>query len=304
MKKLQPPRFLNDLYRDLRDRRLLIPVAGLLVAIVAVPFLLNAGSSAPPPPPAPAAAAHQDSANVAPAVLVTDTGVRDYKKRLAELKKTNPFKQKYALPTPKSVALEKSGSSSSSPSSSSTAPPATTSSGDASTSIDTTVTDTSTGSSSSGSVTTDTTVTTDGTGSTASSGPQTKPPKPEVRFYAGRIDVTVGQLGDANRLDDVRYLDLLPNDKAPVVAFLGLANGAQGAVFSVSRDVVETDGDGTCAPKKPAPCEFLTLNTGDQETLKLADGTTYRLRLLHTHVVRVPDPRDENGSDQPSSTGG
>ena len=301
--KLEPPKFLSDLYRDLRDRRLLIPVAGLLVAIVAVPVLLKNGSSAAPTPPSASATAPDEATAVAPAVLINDTGVRDYKKRLAELKETNPFEQKYALPTPQSVALQDTGSGSAASTST------TTSSGGGSTSIDTTVTDTSTTrSSSAGSVTTDTTTVTDSESTADGSGPDqsepSKPPKPGVRFYAGRIDVTVGKLGDAKRIDDVRYLDLLPNDNQPVVAFLGLANGADAAVFSISRDVLETDGDGSCAPKQPSPCEFLTLEVGDQETLKTTDGTTYGLRLLHTHVVRVPDPRTQNGDDQPDSTDG
>ena len=46
---------LKDLYRDLRDRRLLPVVIALAVAIVAVPFLLGGGSE-PVPPTAPAAA--------------------------------------------------------------------------------------------------------------------------------------------------------------------------------------------------------------------------------------------------------
>jgi hypothetical protein len=295
--KLEPPSFLSDLYRDLRDRRLLIPIAGLLVAIVAVPVLLKGGSSAAPPPPPASAVSPDDATPVAPAVLVDDTGVRDYKKRLAALKQTNPFKQKYALPTPESVALQGSGSGSSTSSTS-------TSSLSGGSTVDTTVTDSSTTSSSTGSVTTDTTVTDTQSSSQAPTSHQPEIPKPEVRFYAGRIDVTIGKLGDATRIDDVRYLDLLPNEKAPVVAFLGLTHGAEAAVFSISRDVAETSGDGSCAPKKPAPCEFLTVGVGDQEMLKLADGTTYRLRLLHTHIVRVPDPRTENGGDQSGSTGG
>jgi hypothetical protein len=54
MKKLRSSTFLNDLYRDLRDRRLLLPIAGLAVAIVAVPMLIGGGSEATAPPPTPA----------------------------------------------------------------------------------------------------------------------------------------------------------------------------------------------------------------------------------------------------------
>jgi len=45
---------LRDLYRDLRDRRLLPVVIALAVAIVAVPFLLGGGGSDPVSPSAPA----------------------------------------------------------------------------------------------------------------------------------------------------------------------------------------------------------------------------------------------------------
>jgi hypothetical protein len=302
MSDVKAPRFLSDLYKDLRDRHLLIPAAGLLIVLVAVPMMLSSGSASTPPPAS--TPITEDAAQVEPAVLAEDSGVRDYTKRLAELKEINPFKQQYALPTPQSVALQDAGSGSGSGSSATFS-----SSGGGSTSIDTTVTDSSTTSSSpAGSVTTDTTTVTDSESTSDGSGPDqsepSKPQKPEARFYEGRIDVTVGKLGDAKRIDDVRYLHLLPNDHQPVVAFLGLANGANAAVFSISRDIVEIDGDGSCAPEKPSPCEFLTLEVGDQETLKTTNGTTYRLRLLHIHVVRVPDPRTQNGDDQSDSTDG
>jgi hypothetical protein len=315
MKKLKPPqikspqikapRIVSDLYRDLRDRRLLLPIVAVLVAIVAVPVVLKSQSSGSPAPVADAPSSVGDEVTaVEPAVLVADSGIRDYRKRLDALKSKNPFEQKFALPTPESVALEggsgdgggSTDTSSTSVSDTITAP--STGAGEPSSSstavTDTTVTD------NAGDVTTSTdTVTTD----TSSGDGESKPPKTITRFYAGRIDVTVGPLGDAKRLDDVRVLDFLPSDKNPVVAFLGLSHGADAAVFSVSRDVVETEGDGSCSPKQPAPCQYLTLKSGGQQTFTFADGTTYRLRLLHTNVVAVPDPRAQQGADQADSPG-
>jgi hypothetical protein len=298
MKKLEPPRFLSDLYRDLRDRRLLLPVAALLVAIVAVPVMLKSASDAAPPPAAPASA-DEDGTAVAPAVLVEDAGVRDYRKRLDELKETNPFEQKYALPTPESVALEGQGGASD-------VSAAAAGTGGSSSSLESTADGgLDAASAGSSSVTTDTTVTEPGGGEVETSPTEeAEPPKAEVRFYAGRIDVTVGELGDAKRVDGVRYLELLPSKSRPVVAFLGLAPGGESAVFSVARDVVETDGEGSCAPKQPAPCQFVTLEAGEEQTFKYADGTTFRLRLLHTHIVRVPDPRDQHGGDQSGADAG
>ena len=48
MPELKVPDFLRDLYYDLRDRRLLPLVALVIVAIVAVPFLLGGGSKEEP----------------------------------------------------------------------------------------------------------------------------------------------------------------------------------------------------------------------------------------------------------------
>jgi hypothetical protein len=295
MKKIEPPRFASDLYRDLRDRRLLIPVAALLVAIVAVPVMLKRDSDAAPPLAA-AAGVPEDAAAAAPAVLVNEAGVRDYRKRLDQLKETNPFEQKFALPTPESVALQGDDGSTA-------APTAAAGTGDSSgldpAVTDTTVTDTV--ASAPSSVTTDTTVTEpDGEQVDTSVATEPEQPKPEARFYAGRIDVTVGELGDAKRVDGVRYLDLLPSRSQPVAAFLGLANGGEGAVFSVAREVVETDGDGSCAPKQPAPCQFLSMEVGDKRTFRYADGTTFRLTLRDTDIVRVPDPRQQ-AADQPDA---
>ncbi len=42
---------LENLYRDLRDRRLLLPLAASLVALVAVPMLIKQGGEAGGPPP-------------------------------------------------------------------------------------------------------------------------------------------------------------------------------------------------------------------------------------------------------------
>ena len=91
MTRPQPPQLLTDVYRDLRDRRLLIPVIALLVALVAVPMLL--GSKTPPPvPPAPAASVDlKDAAAVQSAVFVENASVRNYRKRLEPLKAKNPF---------------------------------------------------------------------------------------------------------------------------------------------------------------------------------------------------------------------
>ena len=290
--QVQMPKFLNDLYSDMRDRRLLVPALALLVALVAVPLLLSGSSEPAAVPPVASAVDAEDAAAVQSAVLVEEVGVRNYRKRLASLREKNPFAQKFALPSGGGGSGGGGGGGGGSTTETSTSTSATISGSGSST----TVTETSAS-----------TETTPGGGSTTvddtTVDETTVEQEPEIRFFAGRVDVTVGQLGNTKKLEDVRRLDFLPNDKAPVVAFVGLREGGDRALFSVSSDVAETKGDGSCAPKKPAPCQFLTMAVGDERRFKFADGRTYRLKLLATHLVRIPDPRrsesgDRNGDPQ------
>jgi hypothetical protein len=279
--KIETPQVVSDLYRDLRDRRLLIPVLALLIALVAVPVALSSGSDEPVHVPE-VAAAETESA-VEPAVLAEQSGVRNYRKRLAALKRRNPFAQKFKLPTKSSVAIEETASGDVTASS---APSSSTSSTAAGTSAATGPTTAALDPIPQSSSPPDT--------STATTGQASPQPKPEPRFYAGRVDVKVGPIGDTKDLERVRYLEFLPSDESPVVAFLGLDEGGDKAIFSVSRDVTATEGEGSCAPNESDPCQFLTLKVGEERRLTYgAEGTVFRLKLLETHIVRVPDPRDE-----------
>lgn len=284
---VRAPKIVNDLYSDLRDRRLLIPAIALAVALVAIPVLLSGSSEPVAVPPPASAVAGEEATAVQSAVLAEEVGIRDYRKRLAVLREKNPFAQKFALPPGGG-----GGSGGGSGGSGSATDTSTISSTTTSTASTESVTETSSSSE-----------TTTGGGSSTQIDETTvnettvNQPQPQIRFYAGRVDVTIGPLGKTKKVEDVRRLDLLPDDKAPVVAFVGLRDGAQKAVFSVSSDVAETSGEGSCAPKKPSPCQFLSLKIGDERKFKFVNGRTYRLKLLATHVVRIPDPRD-NAADR------
>jgi hypothetical protein len=285
------PRFFSDLARDLRDRRLLLPAIALIVALIAVPVLLSSRSE-PAPPPTTSAAAGNEATAVESAVITEGLGIRNYHKRLALLKRKNPFHQHYASPTKASVSIEGgNGGGGSTTSTSESDASAAASDSKVTVGGDSTTTDTtSSGATAAGTTTVDETVTEIG-------GQPAQPPKPEIRFYAGRVDVAVGMLGEVKKIRDVRYLDFLPSDKAPVASFISLDGAGDSAVFALSRDVVDTSGDGRCAPKIQDGCQFLTLGIGEQRTLKLADGTTYRLKLLDAKVVRIPDPRGTSPAD-------
>jgi hypothetical protein len=94
---VKAPDFLLDLYYDLRERRLLPLVALVVVAILAVPFLLGRDSEAPElsVPPSGAAGGAASAAEGARLTVVESTpGLRDYRKRLHG-SPTDPFIQKY-----------------------------------------------------------------------------------------------------------------------------------------------------------------------------------------------------------------
>jgi hypothetical protein len=280
MKTPNAKSFFAGLYRDLDDRHLVLPALLLVVAIIAVPVVLG-GSSAEPaaPPPAPVVADAHATA-VESAVLATDPGVRDYTQRLEALKEKNPFVQQFAdksseNPLDASTAAlgadttgtEAAGAAVTAPSGSTSVP------------------------GSGGDVPTETTPAPDTTTPTDPTTGDTPQVQTQTRFFAPRIDVTFGKLGEAKEITDVRHFDFLPNEKTPVVAFLGLGESADKAVFGVSNEVVETSGDGSCAPHEVDGCDLLVLRVGEQRILKLVDGTTYRLKVTDTHFTRIPDPR-------------
>ena len=68
-------------------------------------------------------------------------------------------------------------------------------------------------------------------------------PKPEIRFYAGRVDVTVGPLGKAKQIKDVALPRLPARRQGAGGRVRRPARGRRARPsFSVSSDVAETDG--------------------------------------------------------------
>jgi hypothetical protein len=293
--KIKAPKFFNDVYRDLRDRHLLLPAVVLLVALVAVPVVLRKPAEEVPPPPA--AAAPADTSAVTAAVLVDDSvDVRDYRKRLAQLKSKNPFEANIKVETSGGSGGSGDGSTSTDTSGtgSSTTPVDTGASTGAPTDTGSTIPDVP-----SDTTTPDTTTPDTGGGSTDT------PTQPEIRFVAGRVDVTVGPIGKGKDINNVKYLTFLPDDEDPIAAFVGLTGSGdeRAAVFALTSFAEVLDGDGTCAPHKPEPCQFLTLHSGEQRYIRYNDQT-YRLKVRDTRLVDVEDPSDQSAQGDDSVTDG
>lgn len=272
MRNLKPPQILVDVYRDLRDRRLLLPALVLLVAIVAVPVALSSSSTEPAPPPAPAAAAGTSKPTAAEAAVLTrELGVSDYRKRLEQFKSKNPFSQQFALPN---ITSKVQGSSVTAPTSSPTS--GITAASDESTSTATT------------SPTASTSPTSSTSSPTSSEPSPDQTPKPITELVQRRIDVKIGKDGSPlEEQDGVKQLTMLPDATTPIVAFLGTSENGKHAFFVVSTDVTDVSGDGICLTTTPT-CQFLSLQEGQAESFDYApDLSTYKLRLLNIKDVVV-----------------
>jgi hypothetical protein len=286
---LQTPKFLDDLVRDLRERRLLPVVIVLLVAIVAVPIALSVSASSPPAAdPAATGIVPADAPEAQAAVLAENPGLRDYRERLEAFKAKNPFKQQFE-PT---VAAGGAGGAASGESAVPGVP---------STDTSTTTAPTgggggsappagSTDTAPSGSTET-TTPPSDGGGSGGGG----------LQFFAPRVDVLFGAEGNVKR-HKIKLLDVLN----PVGAFAGVSEDAQQALFVLSTDVVGVPGDGQCAPN-PDNCEFLALKKGDAvEILYQPAGapapTVYKLTVERIRMVPIEDDPTSSNTKGASGT--
>jgi hypothetical protein len=285
MRNVRAPQLLTDLYRDLRDRRLLLPAIVLAVALIAVPMALSSSatptSTAPVPAPAAAEAGQQTAAE--PAVLTRQLGFTAYRKRLQRNQTKDPFRQQFTLPE---VTSELGQSSVTEPV---TEPvdgtTGVTTSGGGSTSASS-ITEPSASSSSP-----------DAGTPTSSSGPSGVP-----TLYAFQADLAIGPPGDVSRRKHVELGKLLPSKEKPIIAFVGATQDMKHGLFLVSADVSSVDGDGRCVPG-PDNCSLLRLKVGDEAELAYAPESdrTYRLRLhgvgLAPLKAKALEKRGKRGSD-------
>ena len=280
MKDKLPEPILN-IYRDLRDRRLLPIVIALLVAIIAVPFLLGGDDAATPVSSAalegstpPVEGADQ----IDPVVLADVPGLRNFHERLDRYKSRNPFKQQLTPKTAQGGGPSGSNQNGGLPTQSSSSSSSTTSGTTAATDQPTTAptaTDPST---------TPATKPGDSNGNGNEAGSGT-----ELITY--RIDVRIGRVGNTKVERDVKPLSLLPDKKHAVVQYVDSNTHGTAAGFVVNPEATAVKGDGHCS-KSRSRCHFLLLKPGEEMYFLLGDGHTYRLELKKIDEHREPyDPK-------------
>jgi hypothetical protein len=264
LSELKVPPFLSDLYWDLRDRRLLPLAALVVVAIVAVPFLLGGKSDE---------GAGPDRLTVTPPTVESDgarasrlvaveaaPGLRNYHKRLSHRSPNNPFKQRYTAPQ---LAGSELGGELSSTSSTSTT--TTTGGGD--------------GGSSSGSTEPD--------GGGAAPG--------ELRYYTTAADIKIVRSetkADGSVVHDkpvVHHRVLppapVPGEKQAAVVYMGVAQNHK-PLLLVSDAVKGVFGDGVCLAGS-AVCQLLELEKGVPETFVYGEDGKVRFKITILKIELV-----------------
>lgn len=266
MPRGQVPPVVRDLYLDLRDRRLLPLLALVLVAIVAVPFLLSEDpeeAKKEPPGGAGIAAGKGGEEAAAFAVAKANPGLRDYRRRLHRLDPKNPFRQHFTSPVLKGAELSESGTSESSSSTSEEG--------------------------------------SDG-GATAPGPEGGAPPVPGqddsgLRLFTVTMKAKITRseedaegnvsMGEPTIREGVRPLTPLPGEKAPVVTYLGANFETGKALLMVSKEVTATFGEGQCV-SGTASCELLEVEKGFPEIFEYGPNhVRYKLNVLDFKVVRA-----------------
>ncbi|MGN6276665.1 MAG: hypothetical protein ACTHNP_12165 [Solirubrobacterales bacterium] len=286
--ELKVPDVLKDLYWDLRDRRLLPLIGLLLVAIVAVPFLLGSGGKKPEPV-TPSLAGGEGAKEAASLTAVpAEPGLREPSKRLAGLPAKNPFRQHFTSPVfNKGAAPLPEGSGG----------------GGGGTSPEVVE-----GGSSSGGGSAPPSepapVPTEPSGESGGSGSGPIAPG-ETRLLTFHIEIKVAhtevtksgsqKMGEPETMEDVKAPTALPGAKAPVLTYLGADFINEKALMLVSTEATALFGDNKCVAGR-STCQLLELEKGMPEVVEFGENhARYKFELLKIVAVKGPRIKPQAG---------
>lgn len=260
--------FFEDVWNDLRDKRLWPVAALLVVGLVALPVFLS--EKRKEPPPAPSASAAKPEA--LPAVEVSDD--TKLASDLNAFKSKDPFKPGSGV---KSLTHDTTSLVSSSSSSSGGAPPSAALGGGGGRGGGASA---ASGGSSGGGGSA-------GTPSGGGGGGGGSAPAPRVHTkrvnYSYVADVTFGRAGGERRYRGLRRLEMLPSGSSPLLVFLGATRNGGDAVFLVDSGLRQA-GEGHC---QDSACSVLSIGPGSEHRFKDDDGHEYVLVIDGIRRVKV-----------------
>jgi hypothetical protein len=287
LRSLKVPAGLEDLYQDLRDRRLLPLIALILVAIVATPFLLGGGSGEEFTPEAevPLEASTSSTPGTSLPVVEAQPGLRDYRKRLRHRRAHDPFKPQYTGPVLAGTQL--GGSSETTAITSET----TTSESSGSATVESTPASApSSSGGSSGGASAEHGNGNAGGGSSGNAG------NDQLTFYAFAIDVKItktkteadGKKSKPEEIEKDRVLPpaALPGEKAQVVTYMGISPETKKPLFLVSEEVESVFGETDCLAGS-GRCQLIEVEAQMPVTFVYGENKT-RYKLVVKKIEAVP----------------
>lgn len=254
-KNIKVPSFFTDLFRDLRDRRLLPLIAVLAVGIVVVPFALSQSSPNPGSVDTPSSGGAPDGGSAEPrlAVVSNESGIRDYRRRLGD-DPSDPFRQLFTSPLLEGSELGGDGTG-----------PTTEIGGDGS-------------GAPAGPTTPVEPASPDGTDLPPGDGEEepTLPPEAEPAYV---VSLRAGPPDDM-KLQKLSEPTILPSEDNPLLVFNGPDGKGRKAIFRVTSEVNAVYGEAECL-KGTDRCERLAVEEGDTITVLYGeDDRAYRLTVV------------------------
>jgi hypothetical protein len=107
----------------------------------------------------------------------------------------------------------------------------------------------------------------------------------ETAQYEYVADVTFWTGDRRRKVRGLRKLDMLPNQSAPVLIFMGTSGDGGNAVFLVDS-TLKAAGEGRCVPS-PANCAYVHIGPGSEHAFTTVEGDSYRLRIEEIRRVEV-----------------
>lgn len=107
----------------------------------------------------------------------------------------------------------------------------------------------------------------------------------ETAEYEYVADVTFWTGDRRRKVRGLRKLDMLPNQSAPVLIFMGTSGDGGNAVFLVDS-TLKAVGEGRCVPS-PANCAYVHVGPGSEHEFTTVEGDSYRLRVEEIRRVEI-----------------
>jgi hypothetical protein len=124
-------------------------------------------------------------------------------------------------------------------------------------------------------------------------------------WFTYEIDVKFGAIGAEKTKKGLRALDILPNERNPILVFMGMKDDSKTALFMVLDPGVEASGEGSCTPSDDE-CSFVELTVKenrDEIFLNSSRGEDYSLQLLRVKRVKIDaPPEDQKAGDARASS--